>query len=255
MKLVALSRVSTAGQVRDGLGLDAQDARIADWAKREGHRIVEWCRDEGVSGTAPVGERPGLVRALQLLTNERAEGIVVASLDRLSRDLVVQEQLYAEVTGMGCVLRSTHAAEDHALAHDEDDPSRALVRRIFASIHAYERDMIRLRLKAGLVRKAQLGGYVGGRPPYGWAAVGRELVPLPHEQEMRRRIKALRRAGSTYQAIADLLNSEGVVAKSGMVSWSAMSVRSVVLNNRRATMPRPLLSPAITAGTPEQKAG
>lgn len=232
-------RVSTAGQARDGFGLDVQEDRIRAWARAEGHRIVHVARDEGISGAAPVADRTGLVEALLWLSTERADGIAVASLDRLSRDLVVQEQLYSEVTGMGCALRSALAAEDHALVHDEDDPSRALVRRIFASIHAYERDMIRLRMRTGKARKAQIAGaYIGGRPPYGWDARGRELVPNAAEQEVRRRVRTWRGRGWSFERIAGALNAESIPSKAGK-RWSRSTVRDVIMNDKKAKCPDP----------------
>jgi DNA invertase Pin-like site-specific DNA recombinase len=139
---------------------------------------------------------------------------------------------------MGCVLRSVQPAEDHALVHDEADPSRALVRRILASIHAYERDMIRLRLRNGAARKAERGGYTSGRPPYGWAAIGRELVPVPNEQTIRATIKSWRREGWSLQAIADKLNADGTPSQTG-VRWSKVTVNSVAKNTRRATTSPP----------------
>src|SRR5207249_390470 len=50
VKLVAYLRVSTDRQVEEGFGLDVQEQAIRKWVKREGHRVVLWTRDEGVSG-------------------------------------------------------------------------------------------------------------------------------------------------------------------------------------------------------------
>ncbi len=56
-------------------------------------------------------------------------GIAVYRLDRLARDLVLQEQLLAEVRRMGGQLFTTSAAEAGYLADDPDDPSRRLIAR------------------------------------------------------------------------------------------------------------------------------
>jgi DNA invertase Pin-like site-specific DNA recombinase len=50
---------------------------------------------------------------------------------------------------------------------------------MLGSIAQYEREVIRLRLMAGRARKKLEGGYAGGGPPYGWAAVRGELVKVP----------------------------------------------------------------------------
>lgn len=214
---------------------------------------MHWARDEGVKGTAPLAEREGLVEAFALLRADRADGIVVASLDRLARDVVLQEQLHAELGTMGAALRSALPGEDHALAHDDADPSRALVRRILAAIAAYERDMIKLRLEGGRSRKAAAGGYTAGRPPYGWIASGKELVPVEAEQRVRQRIKIWSGQGLSLRAIAELLNSEGVLSKTGR-QWSSVAVNSVLTNTRRPIKPRPRAPRAIRSAASERKA-
>jgi DNA invertase Pin-like site-specific DNA recombinase len=58
MRLVAYLRVSSESQL-DGFGLDNQERAVRAWAKLNGHKVVEWCRDEGVSGTLEAWDRPG----------------------------------------------------------------------------------------------------------------------------------------------------------------------------------------------------
>lgn len=236
MKLVALVRVSTKSQALEGYGLDVQEDRIRAWAKRNHHRIVAVVREEGVSGAAP--DRAGVAEALRYLAEDRADGIVVASLDRLSRVMIAQEQLLAEVQTLGGELHSTIATEDANLTDDPDDPLRKLVRQIVGSIHEYERSMVRIRLQAGYDRKAAAGGYMGGRPPYGWAAIGKALRPVEAEQVQRRRIKEWHRQGWSTQKIADKLNDEGIPTKAG-AKWTRVPVNRVIRDDRRAmTAPR-----------------
>lgn len=236
MRFVALLRVSTATQARDGYGLESQEADIRAWAKLHGHRIAYVIREPGVSGTTPLIERTGLAEALQLLSANKADGLVVARLDRLARDLILQEQLIAEVDALGRVLRSAAPIEDDHLL--DKDPQRVLVRQIIGAISAYERAMIRVRLMNGLRMKAAAGGYLGGGPPYGWIAKGSELVPDPDEQEVRQRIKLWRRQGLSYGVISARLNTEGIPAKKGG-RWSKVSVHRVANNITRASHPRP----------------
>jgi DNA invertase Pin-like site-specific DNA recombinase len=238
VRYVAYLRVSTDRQADEGGGLDIQELACRKWAREHKHRIMSICRDEGRSGAADTPDRPGLARALQLLADERADGIVVYRLDRLARDVILQEQLYAEVLALGGQLHSTSPAEDAHLEHDPDDPTRALVRRILGAISDYERQMIRLRMRSGKTRKAAAGGYTGGRPPYGWDARGRELVPNPAEQGVRRRIKDLRRKGHSLRSIAAFLNEEGIPTKAGR-PWGPVAVNNVLQQTRRITPPQP----------------
>src|SRR5689334_14556008 len=100
-KLVGYLRVSTAGQVKDGLGLPTQERLIRAWAKAHGHKIVAWHRDEGVSGANGVDTRVALPLALANVRDHRAEGVAVSSLDRLARQLTVQEAILAQVWKLG----------------------------------------------------------------------------------------------------------------------------------------------------------
>jgi DNA invertase Pin-like site-specific DNA recombinase len=95
MKLVAYLRVSTEVQA-EGLGIDVQEAAITEWAGAHEHEIVAEFTDAGVSGSNGLDTRAGLADALTVLRTDDAEGMVVYRLDRLARDLIIQEQLLAE---------------------------------------------------------------------------------------------------------------------------------------------------------------
>ena len=179
MRIVGYVRVSTDRQADAGAGLDVQRRAVRAWCRAEGHRLVTVLADEGVSGT--LSDRPALAEALALLRDRSARGLVVHRLDRLARDLVLQEQLLAEC--MGAVVASTSAGEDPYLRDDPADPSRRLIRQVLGAVADYERAMIGLRLAAGRRHKAASGGYAFGAPPFGYRAERSELVPHAGEQE------------------------------------------------------------------------
>ena len=62
MDLIGYRRVSTRGQAIDGYGLAAQKTDINRRAKTDGHRIVDWKSDEGLSGTLTVRSDRGYSR-------------------------------------------------------------------------------------------------------------------------------------------------------------------------------------------------
>src|SRR5437868_2256221 len=169
-RFVVYLRVSTDQQADTGQGLDIQEEACRRWLQQGRHRLVEVCTDAGRSGGADVGHRPGLARALALVGADRADGVLVHRLDRLARDLVLQEQLLAEMHRRGKELASVDRTEHASLTYAPDDPTRALVRLMLGSIAQYEREVIRLRLMAGRARKQLGGGYAGGAPAYGYAA-------------------------------------------------------------------------------------
>jgi DNA invertase Pin-like site-specific DNA recombinase len=213
VKVVSYLRVSTDRQAEEGQGLEVQEQAIRAWARAHKHRVVLWARDEGVSGSNGLETREGLLDALGALRDGTAQGLVVYRLDRLARDLVVQETLLAEVKRLGCEVFSTSPSESAYIADDDSDPSRKLIRQVLGAVSEYERAMIALRLRMGRERKRSTGGYAYGSPPFGWKAEGGELVQDEDEQKALARILELRAAGESYRRIGATLTVEGHLPK------------------------------------------
>lgn len=237
MKFVAHLRVSTTGQT-DGYGLDVQRAAVEEWSKTHRHRIVAWTTDV-YTGKDDADEhllgRDGLADALALLKAGEADGLVVPRLDRLARDMVLQEKVIAEVWSMGKGVASTVAAEDSMLADDPSDPTRKLIRRIMGAVAEYERELIVMRLQAGRRRKAEGNGYAYGSPRFGYRSEKRKrgsriesvLVKDTTEQETLRRMRVLRDEGKSLRQIAAVLNDEERTAKRGG-AWHPRTVASAL---------------------------
>lgn len=227
MKLVGYLRVSTDRQAEEGLGLEVQEEAIRRWAKTHGHRVVVWGRDEGVSGSNGLDTRVGLPDALDAIRANEAEGLVVYRLDRLARDLIVQETLLADLRRMGAQVFSTSRAEDDFLSDDPDDPSRKLIRQVLGAVAEYERSMIALRLRSGRRRKAEKGGFAYGSPAYGFVAAGGDLVPEATEQRAIERIAELHGQGVSLRVIAETLDTEGFRPKRSD-RWHPETLRRIV---------------------------
>lgn len=213
MKLAAYLRVSTDWQVEHGAGLDVQRDAIRTWARARGHQVVVWAVDEGLSGSNGLDTRDGLIDALGAVREHLAGGVVVYRLDRLARDLIIQETLLAEIRRMGGQVFSTSAGESGYLVDDPDDPSRKLIRQVLGAVSEYERAMIALRLRTGRRRKAKRGGYIGGVATYGYRAENRELVADDSEQAALARIAELHSEGRSLREIIAVLDSEGIRPK------------------------------------------
>lgn len=235
-RYVVYLRVSTDQQADTGHGLAIQEEACKRWLRDRRHRLVEVCSDAGRSGGADVGHRPGLARALALVGADRADGVLVYRLDRLARDLVLQEQLLAELHRRGKELASVDLTEHASLARDPDDPTRALVRRILGAIAQHEREVIRLRLSSGRSAKQLEGGYAGGQPGFGYAAVRGELVKVPAEQVTIRLILRLRTAGTSYRGIADELERRGVRSRKSDGKWRPDTIRAICLRHGKQTV-------------------
>src|SRR5437762_9459450 len=80
---VGYVRVSREEQVREGVSLDAQRARIAAYAEAKGLELVEMLADEGLSGKDL--DRPGLGELLVRCKRGQVKHVIVWKLDRLTR--------------------------------------------------------------------------------------------------------------------------------------------------------------------------
>lgn len=223
-KVIAYLRVSTDRQAEEGQGLDVQRQAIQKWAQASGKRVTAFLADEGISGSNGLDTRVALADALDLLKRGEATGLVVYRLDRLARDLVIQETLLAEIKRMGAELFSTSAAESGYLTDDPDDPSRTLIRQVLGAVSQYERSMIRLRLRSGRRRKAETGGYAYGAPPLGHRAYDGTLVPDEAEQAALARMAELQASGTSIRRIATTLGEEGYLTKRGSTTWHPTTV-------------------------------
>jgi DNA invertase Pin-like site-specific DNA recombinase len=84
---IAYTRVSTTQQGKSGLGLEAQQAALARFAAAEGYALVEAFEEvETGKGADALDRRPQLAAALKPARKHKAP-IIVAKLDRLSRDV------------------------------------------------------------------------------------------------------------------------------------------------------------------------
>ncbi len=234
VRVIAYCRVSTLDQAMDGVSLDAQRARAEAWCVMQGAMLVRVEVDAGAS--AKTLDRPGLVRALAALRAGDADALLVAKLDRLTRSVRDLDTLLTE-----------HFSDDGvdlvSIAESIDTRSAAgrLVLNVLASVSQWEREACAERTKVALAHLRDRGVHVG-RDGLGWMRADeidddgrRVVVPLEAEIAVVRRIKALRRRGETFEAIAQLLNREGVPTKRGGNRWWATTVRNVVV--RSAVVP------------------
>lgn len=145
--LIAYYRVSTQKQGRSGLGLDAQRQAVHAFAQAEGLEITaEFTEIETGKGADALDKRPQLAGALKLARMHKA-AVVVAKLDRLSRDVAFISGLMAQRVPF--IVANLGANADPFMLH------------IYAALAEQERRMISDRTKVALAgakaRGVQLG--------------------------------------------------------------------------------------------------
>jgi DNA invertase Pin-like site-specific DNA recombinase len=186
--------------------------------------------DEAVSGALGAADRPGLACALEAIATGQVDGVVVARLDRLARQLTVQEATLALVWQRGAKVFAADTGE--VQRDDPDDPMRTAIRQVMGVFAELDRKMVAKRLRDGRIAKAAAGRKAVGDYPFGYAATGkgrdRDAGPIEAEQRAVARIVELRRAGRSYREITTALDAEGHKPRRAN-SWSAAVVRNVAL--------------------------
>jgi DNA invertase Pin-like site-specific DNA recombinase len=188
---IAYVRVSTAQQGRSGLGLEAQQEAIARFAKAEGFEVLQTFEEvESGKGADALERRPMLADALKVARKRKAP-ILVAKLDRLSRDVHF-------ISGLMAHKAPFIVAE---LAVDTDP----FMLHIYAALAEKERRLISERTRAGLAATKSRGRKIGGLNK---AGIARRAEAVARAEALRPVLDEL--AGMSARAIAEELNRRGV---------------------------------------------
>ena len=225
IRIAIYARVSSNAQAETDT-ISGQVDDLTAWAEAQGHEIVTVCEDEAVSGKLPAAERPGLSCIIDAVETGEADAVLIRALDRLARELTVQEATLAMLWKSG---GRVFTVTGEVLADDPDDPMRTAMRQMAGVFAQLDRAQISKRLRDGRRRKAEAEGYIGGAPSFGTRAdsTTRELVTDNREAETLAKIQAMRAEGMGYKAIAEKLNAEGIPAKrSG--KWHAATVSRIL---------------------------
>jgi DNA invertase Pin-like site-specific DNA recombinase len=215
-KAHAYLRVSGKGQV-DGDGFTRQLKAIREYAAAHDVKIVKVYREEGVSGTTESANRPAWSELMTALHSNGVRVVLIEKLDRLARDLMVQETIIADLRKYGFELVSV--AEPDLMAND---PTRILVRQMMGAVAQYEKSQIVLKLRGARMRKRAREGRCEGRKPFGF---------YPGEALALERTKSLRAEGLGFDRIAAKLNQEGVSTRTGR-PWHGVVVNRILTGKR-----------------------
>ncbi len=213
-------RVSTDEQAREGVSLEAQQARIREFCLRQGLALADVLIDAGVS--AKTLDRPALQALLARVRAGDVGAVVVTKLDRLSRRT---RDLLALVED---VLRP-NAVELVSLSEQLDTrtPAGVLMLTMLGAVAQMEREQIGERTRAALAYKRERGERLG-TTPLGFRTPSPGAPPEPDQEELGavRYILHRRAAGATFRRIALELTAQGVPTKRGR-QWYDTTVRLI----------------------------
>ena len=144
---VAYYRVSTARQGRSGLGIEAQKAAVHRFAEAEGFELAaEFVEVETGKGSDALDRRPQLAAALAA-GRARKCPVIVAKLDRLSRDVAFIAGLMAQRVPF--IVAELGVDADPFMLH------------LYAALAEKERRLIGERTRSALAARKAQGARLG----------------------------------------------------------------------------------------------
>ena len=201
---IAYTRVSTQSQGRSGLGLEAQQAALTRFADAEGYQLIQTFEEiETGKGADALDRRPQLAAALNAARRLKAP-IIVAKLDRLSRDVHFISGLMTHRTPF--IVAELGADADPFMLH------------LYAALAERERAMISRRTKDALAAKKAQGVKLGGLNAKG---IENRDAAIDRAEQLRPIFNEL--AGMSARKIAGVLNDRNIPTPTGAL-WHAATV-------------------------------
>jgi len=213
-------RVSGKAQV-EGDGFERQGEEIARYCQDNGIELVKVYEERGISGTKGEEDRPAFLEMVQAILANGVRAIVVEGLDRLAREVRIQESLILYLAAKEITLLSARTGENVTEAYMGDPMRRALV-QIQAVFAELEKSLLVKKLRAARDRKRTREGKCEGRKNYA------ETNP-----DLLKSISGLRTEGRTWAEVAAELTRQGIQTRTGR-PWTASNVQVLISKARRA---------------------
>lgn len=143
--------------------------------------------------------------------------VVIEKLDRLARDVIVQENIIRHLQSRGIDILSSSPAE---VGLCDEDPTRKFIRVVMGASAQLEKDLIILRTRVARERIRNRGEKCEGRKAYGENGDLTEVRVLGLMQKLQEQ-------GNSARAIAKALNEWGEKTRSGK-RWHAGTVSKIL---------------------------
>ena len=228
-------RISPKEKTQPGfhLGIDAQRAKCLAMATVKGWVVLEEniFVDDNFSGAEPPEKRPGLKAMLDRLEKETGHPVIVASLDRLGRDMRLTLDLVDTITKKNALISCNET-------FDTTTEIGKFCLHMFAALGQLERGRAIERTREGLAA-LRARGMQSGTLPYGMqrgkahlitkgdkTITRYELEPNPAEREVIELVKGLRTQGISIRGIASELNKRKIPTRKG--EWGKTQISRIL---------------------------
>lgn len=205
---LALARVSSREQEREGFSLEVQEEALRRYAAQHGGKIRKLFR---IAETATKSEERRSFQELLKYARKNSrhlKGLLFFKVDRAARNLFD----YVELERL---------EQDHGLAviyvtqPTENTPAGRMMRRTLANMASFYTEQQSVDVREGLARRME-SGLFAGKAPYGYRNVrkeGRSLVEVhpEHGPKIRRIFELYAYQNQTIDSLSARLEEEGIV--------------------------------------------
>ena len=222
---VALARVSSREQEREGFSLDIQEDALGRYAESHEGKIVRLFK---IAETARKADERKTFREVIAFCKKHCmelDGLLVYKVDRAARnlfDFVEIERLESEYdVPFICVSQPT-----------ENNPAGRMMRRTLANMASFYTEQQSVDVREGLARRVREGWFVG-LAPYGYRNVrkdGRGIVEIELVQadNIRRIFHLYAYENLTLDGVTERINAEGRVWRKSMSTFPRSSIHNLL---------------------------
>lgn len=224
-QFVALARVSSREQEREGFSLEVQEEALRRYATQAGGEIAKLFR---IAETASKGDERKTFRELMTYAKKNAgflDGLLFYKVDRAARNLFDYVELER--------LESEYNLPFISVSQPtENTPAGRMMRRTLANMASFYTEQQSVDVREGLARRVQEGWFVT-RGPYGYRNIrkdGRGMVEIDPVQaaNVRRIFHLYAYENLTLDGLVERINAEGMVFRSATPKFPRSSVHNIL---------------------------
>jgi site-specific DNA recombinase len=224
-QFVALARVSSREQEREGFSLAIQEDALKRYAEQAAGSIVRFVR---IAETASKADERKAFRELITYAKKHCaelDGILFYKVDRAARNLYDYVELERLESEYQVPFISVSQPTEHT-------PAGRMMRRTLANMASFYTEQQSVDVREGLTRRVQEGWFVG-HTPYGYRNVrrnGRGVVELHLDRAkvVRRIFQLFAYEPLTLDALIDRLHSEGRIFRDSTPRFPRSSVHAIL---------------------------
>ncbi len=227
-RFVALARVSSREQEREGFSLEVQHDALTRYAEANGGMIVKMFK---IAETASKRDERKTFKEMIAYAKKHAlqiDGLLFYKVDRAARNLFDYVELER--------LESDYHVPFISISQQTDDnPAGRMMRRTLANMASFFTEQMAVDISQGIGRRVQEGLFPG-KAPYGFSHIrvnGRRLIETNDVEaaNLRRMFQLYAYGNCTLEGIVKRFEKDGVDYRPNNPKWSRTSVHNM-LNDR-----------------------